>query len=383
MNGMRGLIVGGGIGGLATAIVLRRIGVQVEVAEIKPEFDVYGVGIILPPNCLRALHDLGVYDEILRVGATWEKWRHFDVHGNLIAEPETPRAGDFTVNGGIMRRDLHDLLYREAVGLGASFRMGTTVKSIENRDRDVRVELTDGTVGTYDLVVGADGVNSLVRKMLFTEEQPKFIGQGVWRYTFDRPPEVETGQMYFGTKTKCGLVPMSKTKMYMFLVTTEPGNPWKPEDRLHDLMREEIMEYGGMIARVRDQLNDPKGVVYRPLGSLLVPDPWYRGRVLLIGDAAHATVPHLAQGGALAIEDAIVLADLIRKHGDVEQVMPEFMKRRFERGRLVVENSYMLASWEMMLERGEWPEGIPRDVNIGKKIVETMNEITEKMTEPI
>jgi 2-polyprenyl-6-methoxyphenol hydroxylase-like FAD-dependent oxidoreductase len=112
------------------------------------------------------------------------------------------------------------------------------------------------------------------------------------------------------------------------------------------LARQQLEGYGGPVARVREQITDDSQVLMRPIESILVPPPWYRGRVLLIGDAAHATTPHLASGAGMAIEDAIVLGELLRRATPFPEALQEFMSRRYERCRLVVENSLKVAEWE-------------------------------------
>ena len=133
----------------------------------------------------------------------------------------------------------------------------------------------------------------------------------------------------------------------MFLTTSEPGNPWMPDDRLHDLMRARLHGHGGLASEIRDRIRNPEHVVYKPLETILVPRPWYRGRVLLIGDAAHTTTPHHAQGAAMAVEDAVVLSELLQTDGDLEDVLEQFMERRWPRCKLVVEASVQVGEWEL------------------------------------
>ena len=113
------------------------------------------------------------------------------------------------------------------------------------------------------------------------------------------------------------------------------------------MLRELLGGFGGIAGRVRDELGPASNIVYRPLANFLLPDPWYRGRVLLIGDAAHATTPHLAGGAMMAVEDALVLGELLDADPSIEAILPAFMARRFERCRLVVENSAELGRYEL------------------------------------
>lgn len=209
--------------------------------------------------------------------------------------------------------------------------------------------------------------------MVFGEIQPNFVGQAVWRYTLPRPKDIENITMYYGRKAKAGIVPMTKDSVYVFIVTAEPGNPWKQEDQLHVEMREAFQEFGGLIAELSEQITDPKGVVYRPLETLIVEKPWYRDRVLLIGDSAHATVPHLAQGAAMAIEDGLVLAELLQEDLSLTAILDQFMERRFERCKFVVDNSNTLVEWELLQLEGK----LPKENNPNAIVAQSLIRMTE------
>jgi 2-polyprenyl-6-methoxyphenol hydroxylase-like FAD-dependent oxidoreductase len=137
----------------------------------------------------------------------------------------------------------------------------------------------------------------------------------------------------------------------MFLTSSEPGNPRMPPEGLAEMFRARLAPFGGIVARLREQIVAPAEVVYRPLEVLLLPSPWYRGRILLIGDAAHTTTPHLGQGAGMAIEDAVVLAELLDQDLGLETALERFMERRFERCKFVVESSIQVGEWEMQNKR--------------------------------
>jgi len=128
-------------------------------------------------------------------------------------------------------------------------------------------------------------------------------------------------------------------------------------------MRERLTGFTGLIAELGEQIVDPAGVVYKPMENLLLSAPWNKGRVLIIGDAAHATTPHLAQGAAMAIEDAVLLGSLFRRNEPLPQLLDQFMSRRFDRARFVVESSDQIAGWEMEHWRGiQNPDARPGQV---------------------
>jgi len=345
----RVLIVGGGIGGLCTSIGLGRAGIESEIVEINQKWTVYGVGIIQPSNQLRALAELGLADACIERGGPFLGWEFCDAAGNVHARVPNPAvaAPQYPPINGIARPVLHEILTGEAARLGVSVRLGVTLDEIHSSTSDVRVRFSDGSERDYDMVIGADGAYSKVRKLLFGDQtHPIFNGLAVWRHNFPRPANMTWGSLHYGRHAKAGLVPMSSTTMYMFVVTPEPGNPRMPGERLHRAMRERLAEFTGTIADLREQIVAAGDVVYKPMEAMLLPEPWHRGRVLLIGDAAHATTPQLAQGASIAIEDAALLAQLLPKNRPVESLFAEFMRRRFDRCKFVVETSLQFGRWE-------------------------------------
>jgi len=344
------LVVGGGVGGLTAAIALRQQGIAVDVIEVNPDHSVYGVGIIQPNNVLRALDKIGLADACVARGGAFPGWQIYDQHGTfLMAAPNSSLASPRhpPVNG-ITRPILQEILLNAAHESGASVRVGVAVDRFEDDGDGIDIGFTGGTNGRYDFVIGSDGLYSDFRRRLFGEVVgPQFSGQGVWRYNFNRPPEVEWGHVYFGAKTKVGLTPMSPTRMYMFLVTHEPGNPRMPSESLAELMRDRLEGYTGLVATLREQITDPAAVVYRRMEHLLLPAPWHKGRAIVIGDAAHATTPHLAQGAAMAIEDAVLLGELLGREARLPDLLDQFMRRRFDRAKFVIDSSRQIADWEM------------------------------------
>jgi 2-polyprenyl-6-methoxyphenol hydroxylase-like FAD-dependent oxidoreductase len=362
------LIIGGGIGGLSSGIALAKIGCSVEIAELNKEFNVYGVGIIQPANALRALDTLGLADEAMRKGSPYGMVKMCTASGHPFTEVGVPPIGRLPSHNGISRRILHEILYEEAQKQGVVFHMGTSIAEMENGEDEASVVLTNGLSGTYDIVIGSDGVNSKVRSMVLGNYKARYTGQSVWRYAFIRLPELETGYMFMGKKTKAGLIPMTADTMYMFLVTAEgTDNPFIPEHELVPHMKAWLQEYSApMIKNVVDEITDSKKVVYRPLEVLFVPAPWYKNRVILIGDAVHATIPQLGQGAALALEDSVVLAEMLQHENDLDTVFQKFMDRRLERCKMVVDASVKIGEMEQLDWKGQLPEGMNIGAMIGK-----------------
>ncbi len=365
------LIVGGGLGGLSLGIALRKANIEAEIVEIHEEFNVYGVGIIQQANALRALDALGVADETMRRGSPYGKVKMCAPTGFSFAEIGNPPMAHYPIHNGISRKLLHDILYEAAVKNGVVFRMGLTVSELENEGTRVGVKFTDGTEGSYQLVVGADGANSKVRSLIFGDYKPEYIGSSVWRYAFKRHPDLETGYMFMGKRTKLGLIPMTADTMYMFVVSAEGAdNPIIPQAEMVDRLKAYVREYPApMVQDIVEQITDNDKVNYRPLETLMMTEPWYKNRVVLIGDAAHTTIPQLGSGAALAIEDAVVLAELLATDDSVDNILKNYMTRRYDRCKTIVDVSNQLAEWERM----EWagiplPEGANMGMLMGKTL---------------
>lgn len=369
-------IIGGGIGGLATAIALHQRGIGVEVVERNEDWKVYHVGIIVQANFIRALNELGIGQAAVAAGFPCKGARFLNVDGRTIAElPGESQVDGLPADLGLTRPALHEVLTGKVIELGIPVRTGVSFASFNELGDHVRVEFTDGTTGDYDLLVGADGNYSSVRKELWPDATPQFTGQGVWRYNVPRPAGLEWTDIYIGNEAngyhgKAGYCPLTAEEMYIFAVIEEPGNPRFAKEDLAVEMRKRLAGYGGVLGASARLVTDPELVVYRPLEVCIMPDPWYQGRVILIGDAAHSATPHLGQGAAMAVEDAVVLAEELVDRDEVGDALRAFMDRRFDRAKLVGTSSIMLGEWEMHPEQAGDP-------------VEVTNRIRRKLAEPV
>ena len=343
------LIVGGGIAGMTLAIALKRSGIRCDIVEVSPQWTVPGVGITLQGSTLRALRAVGVLDRCIAQGFGYSHFKACDANGNVTGTVELPRVNGpgYPATIGIMRQALHSVLQEAVVEAEVQVRLGATVASFEQDAGGVDVHFTDNTDDSYDLVVGADGASSKLRDLVFgIEDRPRYTGQAVWRATVSRPPEVQARHSFYGPRNKAGINPVSDTRMYTYLVQNLPDFVRIPDDRLPEVMREQLADFRGILGSARDEINDPKTIVYRPITSHIMPSPWYRGRVILIGDAAHTATPHMAAGAGIAVEDSIVLASLLQSEQSPLHALENFMTRRFERCRMVVANSFQLGEWE-------------------------------------
>jgi naringenin degradation protein FdeE len=345
----RVLIVGAGPAGLSLALALERSGLRPDVVELATRERAPGAALTLLAPALRALNALGLADRAVQVGFPRGRQVIGDHRGAVrnVVEIEPLAGTNYPGAIGITRPALHDLLTEASREAGLPVRLGVSVSAVIQRADAVEVRFTDDSTGTYDLVVGADGIHSRLRELTFPDAPaPHFTGQAVWRALVDRPAELVEGGMFYGPRNKAGINIVSDREMYLFLVQNVDHARRPGRDRMPELLREQLSEFEGWVAWVRDRLGDPERVDYRPLEVLMLPPPWHRGRIALIGDAVHATTPHLAAGAMCALEDGVVLAELLSESAELETALQAFARRRYERCRLVVENAVQLGEWE-------------------------------------
>ena len=354
------LIIGGGFSGMSAAIELSKLGLKVDLVEIDPDWSCTGAGISIGGPTLRALDTVGVLDKFIEQGVVGEGLDLYTATGHLIKTLPTKKVVGANVPGGgaIMRPVLAKILSEAVLAAGVNVRLACTFSSLSQDEEGVDVVFTDKTSGRYDMVVGADGLNSTVREAIFPNAvQPKYSGQGVWRAVLPRPAHINNAVMWYGGELKVGVNPVSADEVYLFLtenrVTNDFVEPSLWRQTLKGLLSPEVFPAKDVQA-FRAQINEDTHVNYRPLEGMLLPQPWYTGRIALIGDTIHATTPHLAMGAGIGIEDAIVLAEELVNAPSVSRGLDSFEARRWERCRMVVENSRRLG--EIEIENGSQEE---------------------------
>jgi 2-polyprenyl-6-methoxyphenol hydroxylase-like FAD-dependent oxidoreductase len=343
------LIVGGGIAGLTLAVGLKRAGIHAEIIEQSSDWMVTGMGISLQGPALRALGAIGLRDQCISLGFGYSYFKACDADGNVTGRVSLPQLNgpNCPATIGIMRQSLHFVLKQAVAEAEVPIRLGVTLASLAQSEDHVDVEFDDATEGRYDLVVGADGANSKVRDLIFGPEfRPKYTGQAVWRATVRRPQEVHARYSFYGPHNKAGFNPVSQEQMYIYLQQNLPTFVRLPAADLPIAMRNQLADFRGPLAAAREEITTPDQIVYRPVTSHILPSPWYRGRVILIGDAAHTITPQMAVGAGIAIEDSVVLATVLQSRSSVPDSLQSFMDRRYARCRMIVENSRQLGEWE-------------------------------------
>jgi FAD-dependent urate hydroxylase len=309
VTGPRILIVGAGIAGLGAARALRQRGFDADVIERDSAWAHIGAGIYLPGNTARALQGLGLKSAVTERAALITHQRFCDHRGNLLTDVDLTALWDGVGPClALHRADLHAVLASH--GEPVPVRMGLSVQRLSQLGDTVSVEFTDGSTGSYDLVLGADGIHSDVRRLIFGANAVRPVGQVAWRFVTRCPPEVTTWTVLFGRGVSFLTLPIGQGKVYCYCDAPADSLP-RPEGNDVVMQFAALLHgFSGAVPAILDSLG-PDNAVH--VGSIEeVPlDGWSRGSVLLIGDAAHATSPNMAEGAAMALEDGLVLADCL------------------------------------------------------------------------
>lgn len=351
------LIIGGGFTGMSAALSLKALGADIELLEIDPNWRTDGAGITVSGPSLRAIQALGVLPQFLEYGDMHDGFESFTADGHKIMEiPSMPVPGtDIVGGGGIMRPEFAKAMAEVVKSKDVKVRLGQTHTALEDGPDAIKVTFDDGSTDTYDLVIAADGVFSGVRTQYFPgAPTPQYSGQGVWRAVLPRFG-MDKASQFLGRESKLGFTPVSKDEMYLYYTDKRPTKERIPDDLLLPTLQGLLEEYTAPLAmKVREHLSEESRILYRPLEGMMMPRPWYKGRILLMGDCVHATTPHLASGAGMGHEDGVVIAAEMAKGGDLQAVLERYQNRRWERCRMIVANSGRLGQIEM--EGGPWEE---------------------------
>ncbi|WP_329556503.1 FAD-dependent oxidoreductase [Streptomyces sp. NBC_00696] len=368
------LVIGGGASGNAITILLRRAGVNVDLIEASPDWNATtGSGITLQGNALRVLRELGVWEQVEASGYAFGSLGVTAPDGTVLFVAEDIRTGgeDLPATLGMQRPQLQRILIDAVRASGAGIRLGTTAETLDQDADGVSVRFRDGTAGRYDLVIAADGLGSATRAAIGITDKPEPTGMAIWRIAAPRPASVtRTDLVYGGPAYIAGYCPTGADTLYAYLVEACRDRAAIDPAAYADEMRRLAQGYGGVWSEITAHITDPRKVNYTWFDRLLVEGSWHRGRVVLVGDAAHCCPPTLAQGAAMSLEDAVVLAELLstgRDWGD--ELLQAYYDRRIPRVRTVVEASVQIGQWQL--------DGV-RDADMAGLIGRTMTLLKER-----
>ncbi|MFF7365683.1 FAD-dependent monooxygenase [Streptomyces sp. NPDC008125] len=346
------LVIGGGAAGNAVTILLRRAGYAVDLVEAKADWNATaGSGITLQGNALRVLRELGVWKQVEASGFGFGSVGITAPDGTVLHAQDDLRTGgdDLPATVGMQRPLLQRILIDAVRASGATVRLGTTAEILSQDAHSVSVRLSDGSEHRYDLVIAADGLGSSTRAAIGITVRPEPTGMAIWRVAAPRPAGVtRTDLAYGGPAYIAGYCPTSDTTLYAYVVEANRDRAGIPPESYADEMRRLTRHYGGFWPEITEHVTDPAKVNYTWFDRMLVEGSWHRGRVVLVGDAAHCCPPTLAQGAALSLEDAWVLAQMLTGADDWDDALFQaYYERRIVRVRPVVEASVRIGQWQL------------------------------------
>lgn len=346
---MKAIVIGAGIGGLTAAIALRRVGVEVEVYERAPELREVGAGISIWANAIRALDHIGVGDAVRAVGepmlrAEMRGWSGHRVMVSYDAGELERQMGVPTTVWMTHRAELVGALHNALPSGTASF--GREAATVHQNESSVTVRFTDGTEAAADLLIGADGIRSVVRRSIMGDQPVRYSGYTCWRGICDVGLEtVPRGYVaeLWGVGARVGITRLTRGRVYWWACcNASQGSAAKLDrDASQAHLTQRFAAFPAMWqAILRATPADaiiPGDIVDRPPQL-----PWSAGRIGLLGDAAHPTTPNLGQGGCMAIEDGVVLARCLRAGSSIESALAEFSRQRIRRASAITRMSWRL-----------------------------------------
>jgi 2-polyprenyl-6-methoxyphenol hydroxylase-like FAD-dependent oxidoreductase len=337
-DGLRILVAGAGIAGLGAARALRQHGFAVDVAEREPAWSHTGAGIYLPGNAVRALQVLGLESAVAERAALIPHQRLCDHRGRLLAEINLAGLwGDVGPCLALHRADLHEVLASH--GERVPVRMGLPVQQLSQHDDTVTVGFGDGTTDRYHLVIGADGIHSTVRELAVGAGGARPVGQLAWRFVTECPPEVITWTVLLGRGVTFLAVPIGRGQVYCYCDVSSDAVPALPDGQATQRLAELVSGFAAPVPAILDTLG-PDGTVHvAPIEEITL-DRWSYGSVLLIGDAAHATSPNMAEGAAMALEDGLVLAECLASEPGIAPALASFQARRRPRTQWILTQTH-------------------------------------------
>ncbi|MGA4985644.1 FAD-dependent oxidoreductase [Streptomyces cellulosae] len=323
-------VVGAGYGGAAAAKALSLLGARVDVYEQASRIREVGAGIGLRPVTMNRFREWGVFDEIARVTSPSDYFEILTATGDPIMKEAWPAAGEQTQTHLIHRGDFIDALM--GVLPEGMVHLGHKLERVEDRGDSAALTFANGTTVEADLVVGADGIKSVVRQQLFSEQAPVFAGEHAYRTVIsvdDAHGMVvdDNLRMYIGRGTKVYLLPLRHRGQVSFDITAlNPDGTWAPQVTKEDLLRT-VEGFDERLVNITRDL-DMDTVNIRAVYDIDPVDTWHSDAVVLVGDAAHSMLHHQGQGANSAIEDGGALADALRRAGSVKEALALYQATR-------------------------------------------------------
>ncbi|WP_438349695.1 FAD-dependent monooxygenase [Paenibacillus sp. FA6] len=333
---MKVIVIGAGIGGLCVALALRKIGVQATVFEKRSEVSLGGAGLGIGANAVRALQVLGVGDEVLQAGKLLQSIQIMTDTGKQLSVTETTAvSGKYGPdNVTISRATLLNILMKE-LGIEQPVHCGKTYKGFEQHASGVTVWFEDGSQEEGDLLIAADGIGSSIRRGVLPNSIPQYAGYTCWRSIlhFDSQPVSYDPNVFtesWGRQGRFGIVPLANNQIYWFAcLNAHEADPQFANYTVSDLERT-FRKYHKPIPQILE-LSENEQLLHHDIMYLSPLSRYSYGRVVLLGDAAHATTPNMGQGAGQAIEDAVILAGHLKSTPSVDAALQLYNRERVQR----------------------------------------------------
>lgn len=322
---MKILIVGGGIAGLAVARALELRGLSPDLVERKADVPQGGTGLYLPGNAARALHQLGLLNSLSAIAVPIDTQEILDSRGRQLS---VARTQDIWSSCGpclaLPRETLHTALRRSLRGTRLCF--GTSITDIRQVGKKSVTTFGDGTARAYDVVIGADGIHSQVRQTLFPEASPIYTGNVCWRFVTKYVVDIDGWTVMLGNRMSLLAVPIDDDHLYVYVdmaVSETDARLRMARFPLSELKDQFAAPLSPLVTHMPAQSQLHAGCIEQ-----VVMTDWVKGNVVLIGDAAHACSPSMAQGAAMAMEDALVLAETLSTASNIDDALTAYTLRR-------------------------------------------------------
>jgi 2-polyprenyl-6-methoxyphenol hydroxylase-like FAD-dependent oxidoreductase len=338
---VRTLVVGGGMAGLASAIALRAAGVEAVVFEQANELEEIGAGLTLAPNAMQAIDRLGVGEGIRRRGARARRIRVPTAGGRTLFDIDLERAGREAI--GIHRADLQRTLL-EALPADV-VRLGQRCVGFEQDHNGVHARFENGREESGEVLIGADGIHSAVRRELFGPVRLRYGNHAGWRAAVPFEHELVEGTWSetWGRRARIGIVPIGGGRIYLYVAEDVPEGAAAPANP-EEAFRRRFADWhspipAALAAAASGSFSRTFTYDTRPLRR------WTVGRVTLVGDAAHPMRPDIGMGAAVALEDAVALGNSFRASTETVHALRSYEKCRRKRGAFMIRRSRQAGSF--------------------------------------
>lgn len=340
-------IIGGGIGGLTTAIALQQKGFDVKVYEAAPEIREVGAGLWIAPNALNIFERLGIAEAIKAAGNALKTSFLGDHKGNVLTKVDFSKIIAKYDNGtiAIHRSKLQSILLNNVKA--HTVKTHKRLKNIENTEGGIQLKFEDETVASCDILIGADGIHSVVRKHIFGEIPLRYSGQTCWRGVAKmKLPHPKEAAELWGTKggLRSSYSQINDEDVYWYITAKAVKGSKISSNDLKPYLFNLVSEFQSDIKNVLEKTEN-QVIMQNDLFDIKPIPHWYKGNIVLIGDAAHATTPNLGQGACQAIEDAYFLADCLSRYPSVQETFSAFQNKRKPKTDFVINTSFQMGQF--------------------------------------